>query len=154
MPLTAAERSARYRAKDVDAYRSKKREYARTEEQKAKRTEYMRSYREKNREKMNAQAWESHKRSDITRTYEYRRNSFLKTKYGITLADYERMLSEQGGKCLICGIDRPRGNKSWHVDHCHKSGKVRGLLCNYCNPRLGFYEDYKEKIEKYLKDRG
>jgi hypothetical protein len=154
MPMTVAEKSARHRSKDVDEYRRKKKEYAKTPEQKAKRTQYMQTYRAKNRERMNEQARKSHSASLVTRSYEYRRNSFLKTKYGITLDDYKKMLEDQNGLCLICGIDTPRGNKSWHVDHCHKTGKVRGLLCNYCNPRLGFYETYKEKIETYLKERG
>ncbi len=154
MTLTSSEKSARYRAKDVDAYREKKRIYASTPEQKLKRTEYMKEYRKANRERTNAQAKKSHDNSLITRSYEYRRNSQLKAVYGITLDDYNKMLIEQEGKCLICGIDNPRGTKAWHVDHCHVSGKVRGLLCNYCNPRLGFYETYKEKIEQYLKERG
>jgi hypothetical protein len=152
MPLNAAERSARYRAKDVDAYRERKREYAKTPEQKAKRTEYMRKYREENREKMNEQARVSHSGSYARRSKEARHAQHIWYTYRLTREDYLAMLEAQGGKCLICGIDRPRGNKSWHVDHDHATGKVRGLLCNYCNPRLGWYESHKEDIERYLKN--
>lgn len=154
MVMTSAEKSARYRAKNIEEYRERKRNYSKTEAQRKKRTEYMKEYRAKNKDKVNEQARKSHNNSLITRTYEYRRNGFLKTKYGITLDDYKNMVISQNGKCLICGIDNPRVNKSWHVDQCHKTGKVRGLLCNYCNPRLGFYETYKNEIENYLSTYG
>lgn len=60
----------------------------------------------------------------------------LKYKYGITLEDYNRMFNEQEGKCFICHL-----NKKLVIDHCHKTGKVRKLLCHGCNIILG-------KIEK------
>lgn len=149
MRKSTAERSADYRAKDVDGYRAKKREYAKTPEQRAKRTEYMRGYREENREKMNAQANESHKRARI-RNPAKQREMHLKYTYGITQADFDAMLKGQNGMCLICKSNSPRGKKAWHVDHCHASGKVRGLLCNMCNPRLGWYERHSAEIVKYL----
>jgi len=63
------------------------------------------------------------------------RKSHLKRKFGITLEDYDRMLVEQGGGCAICGD--PPGVTALHVDHCHDSGRVRGLLCFRCNSALG-----------------
>ena len=66
------------------------------------------------------------------------RNATLKRKYGITLDDYNRMFEEQGMRCKICGIDDPG---AWNLDHCHTTGKVRGILCVKCNTSLG-------KIEK------
>lgn len=75
------------------------------------------------------------------------RRSKLKTQYGITLDDYERMLASQNGVCAICrkrevSID-PQGGKvkSLAVDHCHATGKVRGLLCNACNGGLARFRD-------------
>jgi len=53
------------------------------------------------------------------------------------------MLREQGGKCLGCGTDQP-GAKGWCIDHCHKSGKVRALLCNRCNTALGLVNEDPE----------
>jgi hypothetical protein len=53
--------------------------------------------------------------------------------YGISTDDYERILAEQGGGCAICWR-KPRYNLD--VDHCHKTGVVRGLLCKLCNRRL------------------
>jgi len=57
-------------------------------------------------------------------------------KFGITIEDYERMLEEQGGGCRICH-DPPPENGSLHVDHDHKTGKVRALLCVKCNNAIG-----------------
>lgn len=66
----------------------------------------------------------------------------LRTNYGINLSDYQAMLSEQGGACAICRGTEPKdGRNYFHVDHCHATGKVRGLLCGTCNRGLGFFYD-------------
>lgn len=62
------------------------------------------------------------------------RNKHLIRKYGITSLDYENLLTGQGGVCWIC--KRPPKTKRLSVDHCHKTGKVRGLLCYICNCKL------------------
>lgn len=63
-----------------------------------------------------------------------------KKKYGITVEDYDRMLVEQKGVCAICkGL--PNGAGRYHVDHNHKTGEVRGLLCYRCNALLGKAKD-------------
>jgi hypothetical protein len=69
------------------------------------------------------------------------------TKFGLTLAAYEALLAKQGSVCAIC--KRPSGTyKRKHrlttqldVDHCHSSGRVRGLLCTRCNRALGLFRD-------------
>ncbi len=64
----------------------------------------------------------------------------LKTKYGLTPERYDEMLEAQGGGCAICG--KPPGDTALHVDHCHETGRVRGLLCFSCNAGLGqFHHD-------------
>jgi hypothetical protein len=66
----------------------------------------------------------------------------LLRKYGISLIEYDALLAAQGGRCAICGRERPtRGDQMLQVDHCHRTGKVRGLLCSPCNSVLGFLED-------------
>lgn len=55
-------------------------------------------------------------------------------KYGLTNEQYEAMKSKTGNKCYIC--NKPPKSKALHIDHNHKSGKVRGLLCYVCNRRL------------------
>lgn len=69
------------------------------------------------------------------------RNSHLKKAYGITLNEYEDLFEKQGGLCSICSQPE-RINKAYlAVDHCHTTGKVRGLLCQACNVTLGKVEE-------------
>lgn len=65
-------------------------------------------------------------------------------QYGLTLHDYYWMVEEQLGRCAICFKPPPRG-KRLVVDHCHTTGKVRGLLCGRCNAGLGMLGDTKVK---------
>jgi hypothetical protein len=68
----------------------------------------------------------------------WRRRMYFREVYGITLEDYDIMLARQNGACAICSRIP---DKRLAVDHCHTSGKVRGLLCAKCNSGLAFYED-------------
>ena len=86
------------------------------------------------------------------------RARMLKRNYGITPKDYDAMVETQNNECLICFAsgDKER-NKRLVVDHCHASGKVRGLLCNKCNLLLGHADDTIDRLERailYLKERG
>lgn len=77
-------------------------------------------------------------------------------KYGITPDDYYRMLNEQNGKCAICGSSDPKDGRTnkMFVDHCHGSGRVRGLLCSSCNLGIGKFRDEPELLlsaAKYIK---
>ena len=83
----------------------------------------------------------------------------LRRNYGLTVGDYEELKSSQGNVCAICGkaerLVRKDGTpRELHVDHNHDTGKVRGLLCHYCNTGLGsFFEDETLflKAVEYLK---
>jgi hypothetical protein len=66
----------------------------------------------------------------------------------MTVEEFEAMVRQQNGVCAICGKPEPRGNLV--VDHCHKTNKVRKLLCHVCNKNLGIYETKKEIFDKYL----
>lgn len=79
----------------------------------------------------------------------------------MTFADYEAMLIKQDNKCAICHTTEetklgPNGTLvRMSVDHCHTSGKVRGLLCNRCNRALGLLGDSVDLLQKaivYLKE--
>ena len=69
------------------------------------------------------------------------RKSKLMRDYGLTLDDYAQMLDEQGGGCAICGAVEPGGRGRFHIDHCHATGVIRGLLCSRCNVGLGHFGD-------------
>lgn len=71
----------------------------------------------------------------------YSRANTLKHSYGITYDDFDRMYEEQGGGCWICHDELPIDSPEIHVDHCHASGDVRGLLCRMCNLGLGAFRD-------------
>lgn len=86
------------------------------------------------------------------------KNAHLKRTYGITLEDFNRMLFNQNGCCLICKKQRTELLvMDIHVDHCHKTGKVRGLLCSSCNQGLGNFKDNIANLlaaVEYLKING
>ena len=83
---------------------------------------------------------------------DHRKNLELQWHYGITLDDYKRMMQECNGQC-VCGATRGRANKeSLHVDHCHETGIIRGLLCHVCNRAVGLVPDptLLRKLADYL----
>lgn len=85
---------------------------------------------------------------DKTGVYEIERKSKMKKMYGISIGDYDRMLEEQGGGCAICGVKVPsERTKYFTVDHCHTTGKVRGLLCTKCNRALGMFNDNPQRVQ-------
>jgi hypothetical protein len=65
----------------------------------------------------------------------YKKN-YKKRRYGLLQEDYDKMILSQNNRCLICKSEKPL-----NIDHCHISGKVRGLLCASCNCGLGFFKD-------------
>lgn len=85
----------------------------------------------------------------------------IKRKYkGLnSLKCYEELLQKQNGLCAICNktntTTRNGKIKRYAIDHCHKSGKVRGLLCGFCNSALGYFKDKIELLKKaiaYIED--
>lgn len=97
------------------------------------RNERRREWRAKNPGKDNA----------ATRRADYKR------LYGITIEEYEQMLESQDSRCAICTIHidempqpiNARTKRAFDVDHCHDTGKIRGLLCHNCNKGLGNFKD-------------
>jgi hypothetical protein len=81
-------------------------------------------------------------------------------RFGLTYADYRRMFVEQGGACAICGTTEPGGQgktRTLVVDHCHRTDRVRRLLCTCCNSALGMVDDDPEILKKmiaYLQEHG
>jgi hypothetical protein len=79
----------------------------------------------------------------------------LKIRYNLSYEEYLGMYNKQNGKCLICEKEKVLGTKKGlYVDHCHTTGKVRGLLCSACNTTIGHIENNHssllKNIESYL----
>lgn len=120
-----------YREKNREAVLERERAYR----QSARGRETQRAWREANSEKVKAS-----KRAERQRNKDTRRDYDFRQKYGITLADYDRMFAEQDGLCAIC-FQPPTGGRRMAVDHNHETGKVRGLLCLRCNLAIGNLRD-------------
>lgn len=123
------------------------------------RREAQKRYRERNKEKIaenhrryilsgKRAAWRAvynAKNAEIlARKY---RAKALRAKYRMTEDDVLEHLIAQNGVCAICGTDQPKGKGYWHIDHSHKTGRVRGLLCASCNLTLGRFEKNPRLLE-------
>lgn len=81
-------------------------------------------------------------------------NSHFLHTYGISLEEYEEKLKSQGNICAICGVPLPSRGLLTHLDHDHKTGKLRDFLCTNCNRGLGSFKDSISNLERaimYLK---
>ena len=84
-------------------------------------------------------------------------NSSLKKNYGITTQQRDEMFISQGACCAICkAASSGRKGHAWAVDHCHTTGRIRGILCHQCNAMLGYAKDNPKTLAaaiRYLMDR-
>jgi hypothetical protein len=78
--------------------------------------------------------------------------SWLKKKYGIDAAAFAKMIKSQRGRCAICRapFGELKGSKP-HVDHCHESGRIRGILCNGCNTGLGLFNESAATLKRAIR---
>jgi len=90
--------------------------------------------------------------------YKYMIAKHMEKTYGITIDIYNSMVEKQNGKCVICNGNEVYKSKgkvhNLSVDHCHKTGKIRELLCRACNQVLGIFKENIERFENaiiYLK---
>lgn len=92
-----------------------------------------------------------------TNSSEYRKDKLLRLRYGISLDEYNKILIDQNNNCAICQINKIDLTKILFVDHNHKTGQIRGLLCDSCNRGIGVFKesvkslrlaaDYLERFE-------
>lgn len=109
---------------------------------------YRKKWKEENRDRINAVTRERRARHVEKYRAKEREKSTLYT-YGITLQQKSEMLEKQGG-CAACGGNNPGSVKGWHIDHCHKTGRIRGILCHPCNAALGNARDSVERLKQLM----
>lgn len=104
-------------------------------------------YRAANRELVRARARKFQSQNLEYKLKYWREHGFwhwLRRQYGISKLEYENLLNAQDGKCAICSC----APKRFHVDHNHKTRKLRGLLCSNCNRGIGHLQDNPEVLRK------
>lgn len=135
MPLTLEQKREKSREK------MRKRRAAMTPEDKALEAEANRKY-----QKSPARRAYDRKRN-ATENRRVRRKAYDLTRtYGITPEQWSRMFAEQDSCCAICKSPSPEQLRGWHTDHCHDTGKVRGILCHSCNMLLGHAKDKEIRL--------
>ena len=114
--------------------------------------DYRKQYKIDNKDRDNQR-----RREDYKNDFSKYKEQHLKSAYGISLDDYLKMLESQNNTCAICSKKETRINpktKRIHllsVDHNHKTGKVRGLLCMKCNPGIGNFQEDVDLLQSAIK---
>lgn len=76
------------------------------------------------------------------------RREIVIRRHGLTRAEFDRMVADQGGGCAACG--NPPTKRPLQIDHCHDTGQIRGLLCGNCNSALGHAKDDITRLESLI----
>jgi hypothetical protein len=100
-------------------------------------------WREANRERFNEFQRRNNARPERKRKS---RDAYYRRTFGISADEFDALLEGQGGGCAICGT-RPKRVASLHLDHCHETGAIRGILCLSCNQALGHFRDDPALLE-------
>lgn len=79
-----------------------------------------------------------------------RQRTRIKYHYNLTMEEYQKLIEEHENKCAVCDKPRSELKKELDIDHCHTTGKIRGLLCPNCNKALGLLNDDPSVIERLL----
>lgn len=113
---------------------------ANPERAKAIQARYAKKHRDELREK--SRRWS---KANHGRYRDEKRRAHLRREFGLTIDQYEEMFTAQGGLCAICRHPETHRRKNERhnlaIDHCHATGRVRGLLCNSCNRAIGLLKD-------------
>ena len=120
--------------------------------------ERLRQYRKSHPDKVtqwNRVKWKKNKADKAFMAKKSARDKRLRPqKHGMTPDSYNELFAKQGGCCAICGKHQSLERKGLCIDHCHKTGVIRGLLCDRCNQGLGRFNDDAElciKAYTYLR---
>jgi len=144
--------------RDPDRQREYKRRYAERHPERVReqrRARYQREDKDLKREQARAWRAENPERIRAYARNEDRRWARLLRSHGITRAEYEELYRKQKGQCPICERALPTGivrkgevGLRPHVDHCHVTGKVRGILCGPCNQALGLLDEDRARFAR------
>lgn len=142
------ERSKLYYRQNKQIINQKQREkyHSSNEEEKQKRIERSKKYYRENIEK---QRMYSRERLKIPEIKKKQQELLRKRRYGLNTGEYDILFQVQNGLCAICG--NPPEKKGLAVDHNHKTGQVRGLLCIKCNNSLGLLKENINTLEEMIK---
>jgi hypothetical protein len=127
-----------------------KKKYAEDADYRAKKIAYARAYAESHREeirerrRLKRSSDPAYREKQRLQSRKWYRRNMLAAAYGMSVEQYDAMVERQGGLCAICGR---KPDRSLCVDHCHQTGRVRGLLCIACNSMLGFARDDPVRLE-------
>lgn len=109
------------------------------------------NWRKNNPEKLQAQR--NRRKGELSLYYRKNKDGYrdksLQKYYGISLTEYDEILTKQNGVCAICNT-KPK-TKNLAVDHDHTTNRVRGLLCSNCNTGLGLFKDEPNLLKKSIK---
>jgi len=109
--------------------------------------EYQKSFYKKHKKEVNAKNNERYSK-DIEVNRAKKRAAAIKRKYNLTQEEYKTLIDSVGNKCEICN-----SKSNLCIDHCHKTGRIRGILCRRCNITLSYIESNDvKKYEQYLKN--
>lgn len=133
-----------YKAKCKKCRSIKQKEYRRKNKMRYLQLEKQTRIRNKSSIQASNRKWAS-------KSYDERLAYRLNYKYGITIENYNNMFELQDHRCGICKKDQDLLPKKLCVDHCHKTGKVRGLLCDICNRMLGQARDNTDVLNNAIK---
>lgn len=115
-------------------------EQEQSELKRLKRKAYWQQWYVKNKDRHLANGRQYHRENSPTICLRTRANR-IKREFSITVAQYNDMLSRQGGVCAICGSEDPGNKKTFCIDHHHETGQIRGLLCHHCNTGIGHFKE-------------
>ena len=137
---------------------------------KERKAQKCREYRNKNKDRINAYVRE-YRAKNANKTFIKQQRDYIKTrdarhehyelrkqlirdrnmvkKYGINMAQRNEIITSQNYRCAICG-ELLNNDRRTHIDHDHKTGKVRGVLCTYCNTGIGMFKDNTDKLRKAI----
>jgi hypothetical protein len=127
--------------------------YSKTEKARNRIKEYMKEYAADGKVSEVNKKYYRKNTDKIQKYYHNNRDTWFKSvvkRYGITLEEYRKLHEAQDGRCAICNIAEIELSKRMHIDHCHTTGVVRGLLCHHCNTGIGLFKENIEIMRKAM----